>query len=768
MAKTSFDVGVLVLTCLLTVAVPVEGQAQETAQLVVHVELRGTADNRLPAEVAVEFLEAATRTPLASSSVETGGTPSVDLDAAVPLPAVGSTWEVEASTKGWWGPTLMVPTNQGKISLVLVPGGTVRLDVEGADRGVAMLTEDDVGIAGRIHNGAGADAPPIDPGNYRGGCEVERASSGRRVEVRCPFARGPAMDLEILLGPFIPFRRSAAVISDYTDLGAVEAVRGGVVTGHSRRESTESTRFVLRRRDAHSEFARLAWTDGSGSVRFEGLHPGEYELRRLGSRDTWNAVIASLHDVVDLGDLHSSRTRLAVSVLTPFFVKTENLILTLQAVTRTEDGNVYRRGHAATATSHDFASGQWIWRNLPAGSYEIRIGDRFGNRLGREPLEFHGNDRVIVELDAIPVEGEVRQGSEPLEDVLVWFGGAWGPERTALRSREGGRFEGWLPRSGHWFVEVSPAPSSCDPCEGDWDTSDWGGFMPNPLKEAGVVKVEPDSDGLARIEIELPAGGIEGRVFRFSRATGLSEPVSGANVSLIVPADDLEQRDPSLPGHWQATSDADGYFSMDGVPKGDYEVQATGRAGARELRSPWLGVEVAESGEMTALDLHMEEQERITLAVFSPGGLPIDGAQVLARPVGTYRAVSGGDTRADGTAEVWLPPAARQVDVLVRKRGMGMVAWRFDSGGEPIEIRLPELRGSLRAPVTSDGAIVSPGGVRWDTTHLRATNGAWQVHVEGGEYVVGALAPGRWLYCMSSDDCEHVDVAPWSESRVSR
>lgn len=763
-----FAVGVPVLICLLAVAVPVDGQVQGTAQLVVHVEFRGTADDRLPAEVAVEFLEAATRTPLASRSAATGGTPTVDLDAAVPLPAVGSMWEVDANAQGWWGPAMMVSTDQGKINLVLVPGGTVRLAVEGADRGVAMLNEDDVMIVGRVHGGAGADGPPLDPGNYRGRCEVERAPSEHRLEVRCPFARGPGADLEIRPGPFIPFRRSAAAVSDYTDLGVVKAVRGGVVTGRFQDESTESTRFVLQRRDAHSEFARVVWTDGSGFVRFEGLHPGEYELRRPGSPDTWNAVIASLHDAVDLGDLRSSRTRLAVSVLTPFLVQAEDLILTLQAVTRTGDGSVYRRGHATTATSHDSGSGEWIWHNLPPGSYEIRIGDRFGNRLGREPLEFHGNDRVIVEVDAIPVEGEIRQGKAPLEDVLVWFGGAWGTERTALRSREDGHFEGWLPRNGHWFVEVSPAPSYCDPCEGDWDTSDWGGFTPHPLREAGVVKVDPDSDGVARIEIELPVGGIEGRVFHSSRATGLPELVSGANVSLIVPADDLEQRDARLPAHWQATSDADGHFSIDGVPEGAYEVRATGSAGTREIRSPWLGVRVGESEETTTVDLHMAEQERITLAVFSLGGLPIDGAQVLVRPVGTYRAVNGGNTRADGTVEVWLPPAARQVDVLVRKREMGMVAWRFDSEGERIEIMLPELRGSLRAPVTSDGAIVSPGGVRWHTAHLRAINGAWQVHVEGNEYVVGALAPGRWMYCMSSDDCEHVDVAPWSESRVSR
>lgn len=764
-------VGVLSLVGLLTVAVSVDGHVPEAVQLVVHVEFRGTVDDRIPAEVAVEFLEAGSRTTLSSVSVGAGNASTVDLHATAPLPAVGSMWEVEASAEGWWGPLSMVATDQREVNLILVPGGIVRLELQGADRGVAMLNEGDLGIVGRVEGGSAAVARLVVPGSYRSGCEIEKSPARQArqwVSVHCPFARGLWADLEVLLGPFIPFRRSAVTVLDDTDFGVVEAVRGGVVAGRFHGENGGSTRFVLRRRDANFEFARLVWTDGSGTVRFEGLHPGEYELGRAGSPDTWSAVLGSLYDAVDLGDLYPARTRLAVSVLTPFFVRGDDLSLKLQPVARSEDGSVYRRGRVAGAPSRDPGSGEWTWRNLPPGSYELRIGDRFGNRLGREPVEFFGNDRVVVELDAVPLAGQIRQGSEPLANVMVWFGGAWGVERTGLRSSEDGHFKGWLPRAGHWFVEVSPAPSHCDPCEGEWDTADWGGFTPHPLREAGVIEVEADGDGVARVEIELAAGGIEGRVFQTSRTTGLSELVSGANVSVRAPAGGLEQRDARLPGHWQATSDADGLFSIAGVREGDFEVRATARTGTGELRSPWIPASVSKSAEMTALDLHMEEQERITLSVFSSGGLPIDGAQVFARPLGTYRAVIGGRTRADGTAELWLPPAARQVEVLVRKRGMGMVGWRFDLGRGPIEIMLPDRGGSVRVPVTNSGAIVSPGGVRWDTEHLRAIDGAWQIHVEGSEYVVGALAPGRWMYCLSEHDCEQFDVAPWSESQVSR
>lgn len=766
--------GAFLLAGLVVGVVAVDAQAPETAELGVRVEFRGTVDDRIPAEVAVEFLDAATRTTLSNLSVVTGGAPAVEFRATAPPHAAGSPWEASASAEGWWGPASMVsadPAAPNEATLVLVPAGAVSLELRGDDRGVSVLSEDDVGIVGRVAGVPGpsaAAAPPLDPGLYRGRCEIARAPDERWVRVDCPFARGLWTDLEVLLGPFIPFRRSAATVTERADFGVVEAVRGGVVAGRFQRDDGGKSRFFLRRKGASSEFARLGWTDDSNVVRFEGLRPGEYELGRIGSSDAWSASLGSLHDAVDLGDLHSPGTRLAVSVLTPFFVESDDLSLALQPVARSEDGRVHRRGRMARTSRRDSRSGEWIWRNVPPGSYELHVGDRFGNRLAREPVELFGDDRVVVELDAVPIQGEIRQGREALADAMVWFGGAWGAERIALRSDDDGRFEGWLSRAGHWFVEVSPAPPHCDPCEGEWDAGDWGGFMPHPLREAGVIEVEVEGDGVARATIELPAGGIEGRVFRYSSTTGIHEPVSGAHVSVRVATGELERRDPSRPANWQATSDAEGRFSIAGITEGDVEIRATARVGDGELRSPWVVASVSQSAKMTEADLFMDQQERVVLSVLSSGGLPIDGGQVFARPVGAHRSVVGGKTRADGTAELWLPSGARQLELLVRKRGMGMVAWRFDLERGPIEIVLSDPRGSLRAPVTSGGTITSPGGVRWDTAHLRAIDGGWQIHVEESEYVIGGLAPGTWTYCLSEHDCEQVDVTPWSENRVSR
>lgn len=93
------SLGAFLLAGLFVGAVAVEAQVPETVELVAHVEFRGTEDDRIPAEVAVEFLDAATRTPLSSVSVATGSAPIVDLRATVPLTAAGSPWEVVASAE---------------------------------------------------------------------------------------------------------------------------------------------------------------------------------------------------------------------------------------------------------------------------------------------------------------------------------------------------------------------------------------------------------------------------------------------------------------------------------------------------------------------------------------------------------------------------------------------------------------------------------------------------------------------------------------------
>lgn len=760
-------VGAVAVTLALPVAEALHGQRPETASVRLRVETLGTVDGRFPAEIRVDFLEAATGTPLVSVSAEAGDAEASDLRAEVPVPAVGRFWEVAATADGWWGPSSLVGTEQSELDLILVPAGLVRLELIRAERGIDLARG--VAIAGGISRGSQAKGAFLDPGIYRGRCRVESDPEEVVAAVLCPFALGPVAALEVTLGPFVPFRQSDVSVGADVTPTMVEPVRGASVAGTFLDDAGgEANRFVLRRVDASQFFSRSSWADSLGFFEFGGLHPGEYELGRIGASETWTVSIESLRDVVDLGGLHSSaETRLVVSLGEPFPVEAGDLTLELNSVARSENGNVYRRGLPLKPTSH--ASGEWTWSGIPAGSYEVQVGDHAGNRLGGQPIEFRGYDRVFVELDAIPLAGKIRRGDEPLEDVTIWFGGVSGQsqqalgdrdssivKRVAMRSTEGGSFEGWLPLSGsRWYVEVSPSPE-CDPCEGGWDrvASDL-----DSVTKVGSLEIEAGSDGVARVEIELPEGGFEGQVFRAGPANEAPERVSGARI-IVVPHE-------SKTGPvWRAKSNAEGEYRVTGVPEGVYRIQAAVTLGGRELRTRSVTATVGKS--LTSVELRLEEQQRVTVSVRSFVGVPVASAHVLARPVGASEVVGVGVTRLDGIAEFWLPSESRAMDVVVRKRGMGMVAWRFDLNQGPIQVELQELRGSLRVPFTSSGSIVSPGGVQWDTDSLRGINGSWHIRVEGDEYVVSELAPGRWTYCLSAGICTAVEVTPWSENRLFR
>ena len=100
-----------------------------------------------------------------------------------------------------------------------------------------------------------------------------------------------------------------------------------------------------------------------------------------------------------------------------------------------------------------------MWRGLPAGDYQVEVADNRGNRWHHEVVRFFGQDRYTIELDAVPLVGRIERGGEPLENVMVWFGGMWGFERVSFRSREEGRFSGLLPREGLTAKSTTPAAS---------------------------------------------------------------------------------------------------------------------------------------------------------------------------------------------------------------------------------------------------------------------------------------------------------------------
>lgn len=770
----------VVLPALIAAVAALPAPAVRAAQPAADIELAvrlsavATPDEAPAGDVTIHFVDAATREAVTSYVVQ-AAPPEQTVQVTVPALESRSGWLLWARSEGWWSPAAFIPWDEREGSLTLVPEGMVRFAVDGTDTGVDFLETGKVWIDGRVHR----RRVRLDRGLYGGPCEVDREPDRREVLIACRFARDEEVELRVRLGPFLPLLRSEVTVEADTDLGLIEPVRGARVTASLASPDGASHQFRLRQRDGYLALGWVAWTDSGGAFTFEGLSPAVYELLLAGSDgDSWPVRVDSLSDQIDLGQLVSSAGNLlTVSFLTPSVLEID-LRPTVSLVTLGPDGEVERRERRFEF--HDRGSdGSFLWRGLPPGDYEVAIWDDRGNRWGQEVLQAFGQDHHYVDLDAVPLVGRIQRGGEPLEDAMVWFGGMWGHERISFRSREEGRFSGLLPREGFWPVEVTPAPD-CDPCEGGWDTDGWGDFDDREVNDAGVFEIETDSDGIARVDIDLAAGAISGRVVRGNVESGLLEPVAGARVWVWAAGEVAgEEQDPLQPRSWRSRTDASGAFEVTGLPEWSYSVHAEAYVDERELQSPPLRLDLQGDEQVEDVELRLADQRRVTVVVRS-GGVPVDGAQTFVLyPVGSGTAVASGYSGGAGEATHHLPLEAETVGVVVRATGHGMVGWRFEiREGEPLGLELAPERGSLRVPRWQDGSgsrnasffhdarLVTPGGATIRVGTLASVNDRGQVQEDGDEGIVRDLAPGTYSYCPKDSACTRVEVVPWGESRV--
>lgn len=741
-----------------------QAQTTDEVELTVHLDTIASRDEAPSGDVTIEFTEASTRHPVASYIVEASADEQT-LQLAVPALESRSGWFAAARSSGWWSSTAYVAPDEREAALTLVPEGVVRFAVDGTDRGVDLLESGKVRIGGWVGN----RGVRLEQGFYGGPCEVDREPDRREVLIACPFARDETVNLRVRLGPFLPLLRSEVTVTADTDLGLIAPVRGALVTGSLASFDGSSHRFGLRQRDTWPPFGWSAWMDTAGIFTFEGLSPGFYELRLAGSDgDSWPVRIESLNDHIDLGQLVSAAGNLlTVSFLAPGVLEIVNLKPTVWAATLGPGGEVEDRGRMFDAPERG-PDGSFLWRGLPAGDYEVDVEDNRGNRWHREVVSFFGQDHYHIELDVVPLVGRIERGGEPLENVIVWFGGMWGFERVSFRSREEGRFSGLLPHDGFWPVEVTPAPG-CDPCEGAWDDEGWEGFDDREVNDAGGFKIEADSDGVARVRIELPAGAFGGRVVRRNVETGVLEPVEGAYVWVHALEEVAgEQLDYLLPRSWRRKTDASGTFEITGLPEWEYSISAQTWVDDRELRSRELQLQILDDDRIEDLELRLVDLRPVPIVVRS-GGVPVSGVQTFVLfPAGTGNVDSNSYTDGSGVASHWLPMEAETVDVVVRLEGLGMNGWRFDvREGAQIEIALSPDRGALRVPESWDAWLVTPGGASIKVGRaLAAINDRGQIRVDGDEFVVRDLAPGTYSYCLPDAVCTRVEVVPWAESRV--
>ena len=753
------------LAVTLAVLAPAVVAAQPAGDVELAVRLGAivSSDETPPGDLAVEFFDASNREPVASYVVDaSAGEQSFVF--RVPALESRSGWLLWARSEGWWSPAAFIPWDEREASLTLVPEGLVRFAVDGTDTAVDFLETGKVWIDGRVYRRRSR----LDRGLYGGPCEVDREPDRREVLIACPFARNEEVELRVRLGPFLPLLRSEVTVEADTDLGLVEPVRGARVTASLASPDGARHQFRLRQRDGYGALGWVAWTDSGGAFVFEGLSPAVYELGLAGSDgDSWMVRIDSPSDQIDLGQLVSSAgNRLRISFSATGGVEIGSLRPRVYAATIGPDGEVEERLRSFEFEGRG-SQGSYVWRGIPAGDYELWVVDNQGNNWHHEVVRFSGQDHHYIELDAVPLVGRIERGGEPLEDVMVWFGGMHGFERVSFRSREEGRFSGFLPREGYWLAEVTPPPD-CDPCEGSWDRDGWGDFDSSEISGAGIFEIEADSDGIARVEIDLPAGTVSGRVVRRSAGSGDLEPIAGARVWVHAAGEVAGKRhDQLLPSSWRRRTDATGAFEVTGLPEWEYTIYAESYIDEREVQSRPLHVRMIGEDRIDDLQLELAEQKLITVVVRSRG-VPLAGAQTFVlHPAGSGRTRANSHTGGAGTADHYLPPDVEVVDVVVRAGEIGMNGWSQDvRDGTPVEIDLSTDRGSLRVPNSRDALLVTPGGATIRIGTLLAVNNKGHVRRDGDEYVVTDLAPGTYSYCPPDGSCSTADVFPWAESRV--
>ncbi len=699
-----------------------------------------------PSEVVFAVLHPVSREELVTDAVETGAA-LAGVEVLVPELATG--WIVRARAPGYWSPSVYVGPKESAADVNLVRAGRITLHVLSSDVEVDRWKPSDLYVVGRIWS----PGRHLKAGFHRGPCRRGAPDGSvfgpRDTLVVCPFALGEKASLSVRLGEFVPWSALSLTVPEELLVTVEEPARGASVSG--RFPDAPERLVVLDPGDGGFPF--VTWTDTEGVFLLEGLGTGDYGLSLAGSpNQSWPVQVAVLGDEVALGDLLSSEgNRFSLEIWTGASTMSDSLVVNATAVVLNDFGGIERR--TASFDASRTGARLFVWNGLPAGHYEIRVGDRQGNRWREELVQLFGNDHLQMELEAVPVEGRARRGDEPLADAMLWFGGLWGSERVAFRTDPLGEFRGLLPRDGEWTVDLTSAPS-CDPCEGTWEEGSWSGFDSQTVSDAGWVDIVAEEDGVARPLIELPDGKVSGRVLRV--VDGESEGIAAAKVIVRRHVMRHVKGDYALPSDWEVRAGAAGGYSVSGMPDGQFDILAEARIDGRLYRSEPTQFALGDPDRMDGLDVRLVSLEPVRVVVTS-GGVPVRGGFVSVK---SGSLVEGGSPFT-GDRQYWFPSPVSVVDVVAWSDGFGAVAQRWDvSDGGTVRVELETTRGDLRLPRRLNSRLVAESGAAIDLARLRADMGR-AIAEAGEDIVLISLAPGRYLWCPApSEECSPVDVFP--------
>lgn len=381
--------------------------------------------------------------------------------------------------------------------------------------------------------------------------------------------------------------------------------------------------------------------------------------------------------------------------------------------------------------------GRFVQEGLPPARYAVFVKSPEGDKLAAEVFELTPATTTLeLDLPVLMVEGTLSLGDEPLSAELV-FGGLFGIQRAYLVSDEKGDFVGTLPRPGEWLVYVEAE----DP----------------HVRRSLMVDVEPE-DGVARVDLELPATRLSGQVVDSN-----GRPVVQALVKVF---------DPRIAEEVVDRTDAEGRFFFEALAEGRNVVWA----GHLEAgRSAEVAVDVVEKLDPN-LTLTLRPARTVSGRVVGPAG-PVPGTLVLAKLYGEtgahpfFMESSKATTGVDGKFEMEIPESAHRLQIIALPPGYALAPSGVTEVPErPVVISVEQASGTvvfeLDEPfIWEDRWKPRPGlwidGAPLDRFVLQEWAAVQSINNQGKEeYRVPALPPGRVTACWAAPTPETFRSAP--------
>jgi hypothetical protein len=503
------------------------------------------------------------------------------------------------------------------------------------------------------------------------------------------FVRGASLSGRIGVERGFPLKATTAI---RVTLSPVSAVR----TAQQRRDVTLTTR-----------------PDAKGFFHFAGVPPGDYYVQAVapgGLTETQVAkIIADREAELRQPLLLAAPKTLTVNV-TPLLSpsgKPWRISLTRRDI---DDRAVLVTESAADAV------GTWTYRGAAPGTYAVSVQDEARSVYATRDADMTHDLEMAVVVQLTPLTGEVRLGDKPVSGTVTFTGMAG--LAVTIPVKDDGTFDGALPsgQTADWLVTV--------------DSRAYGIH-----RELSGVRPSYDADGRARAVITLPNGQITG-VVRLEAGTLVTS--GWVNVTS---ADGTEVL-------MQPRVQADGRFILNGLPDGEYSLQAEAVVDKEPMQSSLVKASLQEGiGDDVTLTLR---RDRTVRGVVASQAAPVVGAAVFLAPTDVaWLFAAPRTTDLNGRFEMFLPNGSSEVDVFVKAAGFTTRLFHTRVGQEEIRVRLAQTGGELRLSMPP-----------WSSDDPRAPQ-PWVIH-DGA--VVHALMMGReqWGKERVTIDAGHVDPGVYS------